>query len=389
MPASTLLTLDVLRALVGTVAVMALLAVAYGVAMRAFARPAAAQVTLGLLFGAAAVLAALDPIQVTGGGAVDLRFVPVLLAGVFLSVPGAATALIVALGARLGLGGDDVVAEAASLVVPGLAGPAWGRLLRRLPRPARRWAQRLATLALLCPPVLLVLPSEVAGGALAALWTVLTPFDLAAVLAVGALLERERRVLDRERRLGHAAARDLLTGLLNRRGFETEVAPLVRRSRGGAVLVLDLDHFKRVNDTLGYATGDAVLRSLAARLCEACRPKDVIARFGGEEVVVFLPYLSLEEARAAAARLCEVVRAQPFVLPSGRRRAVTASVGGAWTEGRVNVDALMARADAALYAAKDAGRNRWRFDVNGSLTGASADLAHATLYRARRAVAEA
>jgi diguanylate cyclase (GGDEF)-like protein len=379
-----LLTFDVLRDLVGTIAVMALLAVAYGTAMRALARPFVAQAVLGALFGGAAALSALAPIQVADGVAVDLRLVPVLLAGAFLGVPGAVAAALVALGARLGPDGGMAV-EAAGLAASGLAGLAWDRLVGRLPHPARRWASLLTALALLGPPILLLLPWDAALAALAALWPVLTPFDCAAALAAGVLLERERLILDKERRLGHAAARDRLTGLLNRRGFETEVAPLLRRKRGGAILVLDLDHFKRVNDTLGHATGDAVLRSLAARLSEACRPKDVVARFGGEEVVVFLPHLSLAEAQDAAARLCEVVRAKPFVLPSGRRRAVTASVGGAWTGGRVNLDALVARADAALYAAKEAGRNRWRFDVDGGLTGASADLAHATLYRARRA----
>ncbi len=389
MPASLLLTAEVLRDLMGTIAAMALLAVAYGTAMRAFARPVVAQVVLGLLFGGAAGMAALYPIQLADGMAADLRLAPVILAGVFLSYPGATAATLVALGAQLGSMDGGSVMDVAGPAVSGLAGLAWSRLVRRLSPPARRWALVLATLALLGPAILLLLPLDRARAALSAIWPVLAPFDLAAVLLVGALIERERLALRTERCLGHAAARDLLTGLLNRRGFETEVAPLIRRTRGAAVLVLDLDHFKRVNDTLGHATGDAVLRSLAVRLGEACRPKDVIARFGGEEVVVFLSHLSLQEAQDAAARFCEVVRAQPFVLPSGRRRAVTASVGGAWTDGRVSLDALMTRADAALYAAKDAGRNRWRFDVNGSLTGASADLPQTTLYRPRRAAAKA
>lgn len=385
MPASTLFTADLLRNLVGAIAAMGLLAVVYGTTMRAFSRPTLARVVLGLLFGGAAVLAALSPIQVADDVAVDLGLVPLVLAGAFLSTPGATAATLVVLGAEFSLASGGSVKEAAGLVAASLAGLVWGRLLRRLPHWARRWALILAALALLGPSILLALPFDGASAVVAAIWPVPAPFDLAAVLVVGALIERERLALSKERCLGHAAARDLLTGLFNRRGFETEVSPLIRRTRGAAVLVLDLDHFKRVNDTLGHATGDAVLRSLAARLGEACRPKDVLARFGGEEMVVFLPQVSLQEAQDAAARLCEVVRAQPFVLPSGRRRAVTTSVGGAWTGGRVSLDALMARADAALYAAKDAGRNRWRFDVNGSLTGASADLPDATIYRPRRA----
>jgi diguanylate cyclase len=383
-----LLTPDALRDLLGTVALMALLAVAYGTVMRALARPAAAQVALGALFGGAAALSTLHPIHVADGAVVDLHVVPLVLAGAFLGISGAATATLVALGARFdlagGLGIEGAAAGAAGIVVPALVGLAWARLVQRLPRATRRGA--LAVLSLLGLPALALLPGE---AALAAAWPFVTPFDAAAVLIVGALLARERLVVDKERRLGQAAARDQLTGLLNRRGFEAEVAPLLRGRRGAALLVLDLDHFKRVNDTLGHATGDVVLHSLAARLGGACRRKDVVARFGGEEMVVFLPRIDLQGAQDAAARLCEVVRAKPFVLPSGRRLAVTASVGGAWTGGRVSLDRLMARADVALYAAKDAGRNRWRFDVDGALAGAHADLAEASLHRTRRTAAGA
>jgi diguanylate cyclase (GGDEF)-like protein len=209
----------------------------------------------------------------------------------------------------------------------------------------------------------ILIPFDVVGRMITTVWPLIVPLHVLGVLMVGALLERERRMVEEQAQLGHAASRDPLTGLLNRRGFQDVVARLPFAPRGEALLVLDLDHFKRVNDTHGHAAGDAVLRSLSARLGSALRRDDVVARFGGEEVVVLMPDVELHDAQATAARLCEVVRAQPFVLPSGRAITVTASVGCAWTSGRVTPDALLVHADAALYAAKRAGRDGWQVEV--------------------------
>ena len=167
--------------------------------------------------------------------------------------------------------------------------------------------------------------------------------------------------LQREREL---AATDPLTGLYNRR-YLVEQAPRIWRQarRDGtrvAAMVLDLDHFKRLNDAHGHAAGDAVLRAVAGALSSSVRPADVLARTGGEELVV----LGMVSDGAEAARLAERLRAAVAASRTDAGHAVTASIGVALTrpvDGEVAGDALwrlVDRADAAMYEAKQQGRDR-------------------------------
>ncbi|TSE23458.1 Response regulator PleD [Tepidimonas sediminis] len=158
--------------------------------------------------------------------------------------------------------------------------------------------------------------------------------------------------------------RDALTGLPNRRAFEARARQeLDRASRAGEtplLLLVDLDHFKMVNDRHGHAAGDAVLRTVAQALQRSVRPMDTVARLGGEEFAVLLPHVSPPRAAALAERVRAAVAAEPVTLPDGRLLPVTASVGGAlappWV--RTNLEHWLERADRQLYAAKAGGRNR-------------------------------
>ncbi len=232
---------------------------------------------------------------------------------------------------------------------------------------------QLGLAALSAPYVLSIflLPWSVAWPAFVAVAPFLLPLHVLGVLVVGNLMERERQMMAAERFLAREAARDPLTGLLNRHGFEAAVLRAGRSAWGSALLVLDLDHSKHINDAHGHAAGDAVLRALGPRLQEALGADATVARFGGEEVVVFLPTLGPATAGSIARRLCRAVRVHPFVLPDGASVNVTASVGGAWSEAPVALDELMARADAALYEAKSAGRNGWRLDDQGAAARAA------------------
>lgn len=158
-----------------------------------------------------------------------------------------------------------------------------------------------------------------------------------------------------QEKLRHQAETDGLTGLPNRRHFleEAQAALAAARERGGGVslVMLDLDHFKAVNDTHGHQAGDAVLRAVAGCLREALRGPDRVGRLGGEEFGVLLPDCDLDAASRVASRLR---RAVAGLGPAGR--GVTASLGVA--AGNEDVDNLLARADACLYAAKAAGRDR-------------------------------
>ena len=157
-------------------------------------------------------------------------------------------------------------------------------------------------------------------------------------------------------RLRQSGFTDVLTGWHNRRYLQARMKEeLARASRDGRSLVcmmLDVDHFKRVNDNWGHAAGDAVLRELAHRVDAEVRSSDVAARFGGEEFVILLPRTTSDEGRRVAERIRDAVAVAPFELPDGGR------AGAGRSDLKSLGEALIARADAALYDAKAAGRDR-------------------------------
>jgi diguanylate cyclase (GGDEF)-like protein len=170
-------------------------------------------------------------------------------------------------------------------------------------------------------------------------------------------------------RLRQSGFTDVLTGWHNRRYLQTrmkeELARACRDGRSLVCMMLDVDHFKRVNDGWGHAAGDAVLRELAQRVDSEVRASDIAARFGGEEFVILLPRTTSTEGRHVAERIRRAVAAAPFGLPGGDELAVTVSIGiaefhpGAGRDDLKSLgEALIARADAALYDAKAAGRDR-------------------------------
>jgi two-component system cell cycle response regulator len=160
------------------------------------------------------------------------------------------------------------------------------------------------------------------------------------------------------------AVMDQLTGLYNRRFMDSRLAVMfdesALRARALAVLVLDVDHFKMVNDSWGHDAGDEVLREFADRVRACTRGIDLVARMGGEEVVVVLPDTTLDAASAVAERIRERVEAEPFAIHNNSREiAVTVSIGVASRRaGDASPAEIMKRADDALYRAKAGGRNR-------------------------------
>jgi diguanylate cyclase (GGDEF)-like protein len=154
------------------------------------------------------------------------------------------------------------------------------------------------------------------------------------------------------------AMRDPLTGLHNRRAFEDQLARAIsaaaRHGEPLAMVIIDVDRFKAVNDTHGHQVGDMVLIELAHRLANIAREEEPIARLGGEEFVWLLPGVGANEAMAAAERARIAVASVPFATVG----PVTVSAGIAELDAALGAEALFRRADDALYAAKDAGRNR-------------------------------
>lgn len=164
-----------------------------------------------------------------------------------------------------------------------------------------------------------------------------------------------------ERALKQAAMRDGLTGALNRSGFTrlaaAEIGRSAERGEAYAVLLLDLDHFKRINDTHGHAIGDEVLMGAAAAAARCLGPRDLFCRYGGEEFAALLPGASPELAAIVAERILRAVRGVTVETPAGALRPTT-SIGIAGRTGADDLGTLMRAADIALYRAKREGRDR-------------------------------
>lgn len=180
------------------------------------------------------------------------------------------------------------------------------------------------------------------------------------ILHVGVIRDITERK-DKERRLSWLASTDALTGTLNRRSFLEQGADLIktRQDRPATILMLDADHFKRVNDHHGHAAGDAVLKALGGIMLASVRTgTDLVGRLGGEEFAILLPGLDARGASALAGRLLDAVRALRIPLDKGTNLSITISIGMASARDCDNLEQMLMRADRALYQAKDAGRDR-------------------------------
>ncbi|GAA0800599.1 hypothetical protein Sya03_09400 [Spirilliplanes yamanashiensis] len=179
---------------------------------------------------------------------------------------------------------------------------------------------------------------------------------LVTVMIVSSLRRQLARVLDASE---HEARTDRLTGLTNRRGWDEDLHRVLARQQAHgqpvSVVMIDLDHFKRLNDTHGHAAGDAALAGVAQVLQSGVRPGDVLARLGGEEIGLLLPGRGAEEAASEADVLRRRIEQESSAWPA----PVTVSIGVAGAREDVATgEALMEAADSALYAAKRTGRNR-------------------------------
>ncbi len=245
-------------------------------------------------------------------------------------------------------------------------------------RSSRRW-QRLRREVLRQGPVRVTLAVAAASGVFAAvasqggLWLAAMPLNIGLALAVlagafalvGAAVWPLMHMLDdlevARVKLDVLATRDELTGVFNRRQFlvlaEREWARCRRYDMGAAMVMFDVDHFKRVNDQHGHLAGDLMLREIARAAAQTLRHADFLGRFGGEEFIVFLPHTDALGALDVAERIRERVAAIQLEW-RGQQVSTTVSLGVA-TLGisHDTVGALIADADRALYTAKDAGRN--------------------------------
>jgi two-component system cell cycle response regulator len=183
------------------------------------------------------------------------------------------------------------------------------------------------------------------------------PAELRSRIMVG------KRILDLQQSLRFAATHDFLTNLLNRAeiitALDREFSRSGREDKPASIILADIDHFKRVNDTLGHGAGDEVLKQVAQRLKQTLRPYDLVGRYGGEEFILILPGCSLEIGARRADEIRKLVGKDPIVTPFGTTSA-TVSMGVTATSLTRDgtVAELLHEADMSLYAAKKNGRNR-------------------------------
>jgi diguanylate cyclase (GGDEF)-like protein len=164
------------------------------------------------------------------------------------------------------------------------------------------------------------------------------------------------------------SSRDALTGLANRRAFDLalarEIDRVARSGEPALLLALDIDHFKRVNDTWGHVAGDQVLRAVAAALVDSVRPMDLVARVGGEEFAIILPNCASAFGETVAERVRRRVERMPVTVAPGQQVTCTVSIGGAFAPQWVRSTAALwvERADQQLYRSKAQGRNLVRLE---------------------------
>ncbi len=192
--------------------------------------------------------------------------------------------------------------------------------------------------------------------------------------AIDAALDKwarlQQAMADKER-LERLANFDSLTGLYNRRAIFSKLYELInlanRYKEDFSLIMLDIDHFKKVNDTYGHLTGDEVLEKLATLICRNIRETDIVGRYGGEEFIIILPKTNLSSAWIVAERIRSIIEKAEMRDAADNIFSITVSQGLAGWERGEDAMSLIARADEALYKAKQKGRNRVQILLGPSL----------------------
>lgn len=258
-------------------------------------------------------------------------------------------------------GGDPVLQVLSATLIMAMAGPICARNYA---------APRFATLLLLLCDLPFVAGAIVAPEPLLALIVLLTPpFLLGAWQIIRAFHNAMLDTLFAREQSRHLAMHDSLTGILNRQGMDEKLGRLQPHSgKTMAILSLDLDGFKQINDTHGHGAGDTALMEVARRISTIAGADNIVARMGGDEFMVVMPNCAEQDARQLGQSIVAAISEDEIILKSGARVGVGASVGFAcFPEDATNTLELRMRADDALYDAKGAGKGTCRRFVDGEL----------------------
>lgn len=352
----------ILIGLVRCLGYAALVALGYAWVVTRFKWPVARGAAVGLLFGTAGLLSMADPIRVAPGVIVDARVPVLVLAASYGGVIGGLVSGTMLAVARVLVGGVGMISGVTGIILAVLIGIGFSRLPRHMF--SSSWLRQILLGAVGWTSVLtvLLLPRETALEVLREALGPLFVADVVGVVVLSRFIDREKERIRVARMLKRAASVDPLTNLANRRQFDQQAESVFGsaelRGRPAAMVMIDIDHFKRINDSWGHQAGDAVLSAIADIVKGCLRSSDVVARFGGEEIAILMPNTTLATAEAIAERVRQRIARNDFsqIAPALH---VTLSAGVADTDiGRSDVTSLIKVADDALYRAKSAGRNR-------------------------------
>lgn len=337
-----------------TVGAMAACTILYGLLQRRIQSAILRRAGVGLVLGCGGILTMAQPIILSPGFQADSRGAFVGMAAAFGGPIAAVIAAALTVTARVVIGGSGVVAGVVVIAATAAAALVWRYDVGETRK--RTWRKWLS-MSLLC-----ISPSALALFAVAPnMWP--TSIFLSAVIGLsvwifGKMLETEQRRGQRERELTKEATTDCLTGLPNRRSLERYVQQLERQKATGVLFMLiDVDHFKRINDEHGHSVGDAVLQGIGSAIRSTIRETDFAARVGGEEFAIIVRTSSSDAGRLVAERFRKALR-----VSYGHGQETRISVGGFFFEEKsFNYARAYQRADEALYGSKLTGRDRVTF----------------------------
>ncbi|MEX6509244.1 diguanylate cyclase [Jiella sp. M17.18] len=354
---------DFTLAIVNDLGIFALVTMCYGSIIRNIRYAPEKGAVIGLMFGAGAALAMADGVEFAPGILVDARAVMLALVCPFGGPWAAFVAAGVTSTVRLWIGGPSADVGVVNICSTVAIGMAFARVAFR-PGQSYTTGQFVWLGAVANLPFALILAAPVAKPARVFLQTIgpISVATLVGVVVLGKFLSRERAAIRQGRVLEADASTDPLTELPNRRKLERKsVAIIESAQRSGkpvSVLIIDSDHFKSMNDRYGHDVGDVLLKEVADVVSANVRPRDALARYGGEEIVVLMPETGAAAASVVAERVRRLVDFEVFHGDRGTGN-VTVSIGVASDQGpAVSFKRLFKAADEALYVAKDRGRNR-------------------------------
>lgn len=318
---------------------------------------------MGVVFGLATWIAMAAPINMGEGVIIDLRNLFVGVSAAFFGRRAALITLCMAVTARLGIGGIGMLSGVVGICIASTMGLVWAAFIR--PK---------ITNGLVAFPILAAMISVHLVSAFVFPWAFAIMFlktmaplivvsNLIGTIIFSLLIQRERSLAGHEVSLRFAATTDPLTDILNRRSVVEQYEMLGKndkRSRGVAMVCIDVDKFKAINDTYGHLAGDMVLIEVAQRLSSCLRPSDLFARMSGDEFLIVLTNISDADTHTIASRCRKIISMSP-INSEGAAIRTTISVGSVWSETLDDFDTLRDAADTALYQAKNMGRNRIAF----------------------------